>query len=178
MDFLELVRKRHSTRKYAPTPVPRDILEFCIEAARLAPSACNSQPWSFIIIDDEVLKNEVADGAFGNIYSMNMFAKSAPVIVAVITGKSKVTAGVGGFFMGIQYSYIDVGIAVAHFVLQAAEKGLGSCMLGWFNEKKVRNILKLPRSSKISMLISIGYPETDHIPEKKRKSPDEIRRYN
>ncbi len=177
MNFLELANKRQSVRKYLPKPVSRDILEKCLEAARLAPSACNSQPWSFIVVDGEELKNKLAQAAFSGVYSMNYFIKKAPVLVVVITEKSSYAARLGGYFKGVQYSLIDIGIACEHFLLQAAEEGLGTCMLGWFNEGAVKKILKIPRDQKVDLIISIGYPESDEIREKIRKPIDQVRRF-
>lgn len=178
MSFLELIKKRESTRKYLSKPVPREFLERCLEAARLAPSACNSQGWYFVVVDDKALKDRLNEAAFSGIYSMNSFVKDAPVIVAVITESSSYAAKIGGFFKGIQYNLIDIGIAVEHFVLQAAEEGLGTCWLGWFNEKAVKKVLDLPRNKKIDILISVGYPADTNQREKIRKTLDDIRKYN
>lgn len=177
MAFLELVKNRRSIRKYLAKPVPRDILDKCLEAARLAPSACNSQPWYFIVVDDVKLKNELADKAFAGMYSINSFAKKAPVIVAVVTDRSKYIACVGGYIRGVQYSLIDIGIACEHFILQAQEEGLGTCWLGWFDEKQVKRILGIPKEKKVDVMISVGYQESPPAREKTRKSIDEIRRF-
>ena len=158
--------------------VPRDALDRCIEAARLAPSACNSQPWSFIIVDEEKLKNKLEDEAFSGIYSVNSFAKSAPVLVVVVTERSKYIARLGGYIKGVQYSLIDIGIACEHLMLQAAEEGLGTCWIGWFNEKGVKDTLGISEENKINVIISIGYPKTDEIRDKIRKPIHEIRRFN
>ena len=177
MNFLELVKKRQSTRKYLPKNVDRTIIDNCVEAARLAPSACNSQPWKFIVVDNPEIKNKLANAAFSGIYSLFTFAKEAPVIIVVITEKSSYAARVGSLLKNIQYSLIDIGIACEHFVLQAAEEGVGTCMIGWFSEKKVKKVLKLRKSAKVDMLISMGYPESEEIRGKSRKSIDEIREY-
>ncbi|HCJ67310.1 MAG TPA: NAD(P)H nitroreductase [Elusimicrobia bacterium] len=178
MKFIELVKKRQSVRKYLPKAVPREILERCLEAARLAPSACNSQPWSFIIVDNPKLKNELAEAAFSGIYSTNSFAKKAPVIIVVIREQSNYAARLGGYFRSIQYSLIDIGIAGEHLILQAAEEGLGTCWLGWFNEKAVKKILNLPKEKKIDLLISVGYAETEELRSKIRKPLNEISRFD
>jgi len=177
MSFLELVKKRKSVRAYSSRPIPKDMLKRCLEAARMAPSACNSQPWSFIIIDNEELKNKVAAAAFSGIYAMNDFACKAPVLAVAITEHSAYTAALGGLFRGIHFNRIDIGIACQHFVLQAQEEGLGSCWLGWFNENAVKKILNVPKHKKID-IISLGYPEAEEDKEKKRKSLEEMRRYN
>lgn len=177
MNFLELANKRQSVRKYLAKSVPKDVLDRCIEAARLAPSACNSQPWSFIVVDNEELKNKLADKAFSGIYSMNSFTKSAPVLIVVITERSRYVANLGGYFRGIQYSLIDIGIACEHFILQAVEEGLGACWLGWFNEKAVKKVLSIPKEKKVDIMISVGYPETEEIRDKIRKPLSEIRQF-
>ncbi|MBD3271239.1 MAG: nitroreductase, partial [Elusimicrobia bacterium] len=96
MKFLDLITKRKSIRSYASRPVARNLVEQCIEAARLAPSACNSQPWHFIILDDPIMKNKVARAAFTGIYSMNAFAEHAPVLIIIVTERSVYSACLGG----------------------------------------------------------------------------------
>ncbi|MCX6339383.1 MAG: nitroreductase family protein [Candidatus Aureabacteria bacterium] len=178
MRFLELVRKRHSVRNYAQAPVSREIIDRCLEAARLAPSACNSQPWTFIVIDDRNLIAACADQVFSGMYSMNSFVKNAPVLIVVITERSAYSATLGGYFRGTQYSLIDIGIACEHLVLQAAEEGLGTCWIGWFNEKKMKKLLGLSRPAKIDVIISMGYPIDQPAGGTPRKSLDQIRRYH
>jgi nitroreductase len=178
MTFLELVRKRRSTRKYSAKPVPRETLERCLEAARLAPSACNVQPWHFIVVDDAELKNNLAKAAFSGVYSMNSFAKDAPVLIAVVTERSNYIARLGGYLKGVQYSLIDIGIVCEHLVLQAEEEGVGTCWLGWFNEGAVKKVLGLPKAKKVDIMISMGYPESEELREKTRKHLSEIRRFN
>jgi nitroreductase len=175
--FLDLVQRRQSTRAYLPKAVPREALDRCIEAARLAPSACNSQPWSFIVADTEPVRTRLANAAFAGPYALCSFAKTAPVIVAVVTGRMAFSARLGAFFRGIQYNLIDIGIACEHLVLQAESEGIGTCWLGWFDEKGVRKALGLPRSTRIDILISMGYAADPALREKTRKPLDEVRRY-
>ncbi len=178
MEFHELIKKRRSVRKYSSQPVPRQLIEKCLEAARLAPSACNSQPWSFIVVDNEKRKNDLADMAFSGIYGNNAFAKKATVLIVVVTEESTYAARLGGYFRGTQFNLIDIGIACDHFILQAAEEGLGTCWIGWFNEKSVQKVLGLSKK-KVHIIISMGYPEgkLETSGEKKRKSLEEIRQY-
>ena len=178
MKFLELVKMRASVRKYTDKPVPRDAIERCLEAARLAPSACNSQPWGFIIVDDPALKNKVSDAAFSGAYSMNTFAKNAPVLIVVTRGRSSRFATIGGFFHRTQYNLIDIGIACEHFILQAAEEGIGTCWLGWFDERKAKKILGIPGNARADIMISMGYPEDGMGGEKTRKALGEINSFN
>jgi len=177
MSFIKLAKERKSVRRYSTRSVPRDVIDRCLEAARLAPSACNSQPWSFIVIDSPTLKDDLATKAFSGIYSMNSFAKKAPVLIVVIRESSSYAASLGGTLRGLQYNLIDVGISCEHLVLQAEEEGLGTCWLGWFNEKAVRKTLKIPRSKRIDIIISLGYPESTEHKEKSRKTLEEIRKF-
>ncbi len=178
MKFMDLVKKRDSVRKYSSKSVPRELIDECLEAARLAPSACNSQPWSFIVVDDEETKNEIVKKSMSGIYSSNKFVMTAPVIIVVITEHSTYTARMGGMLRHIKYNLIDIGIACEHLVLQAEELGLGTCWLGWFDEKAVKKVLGLPKSTKVDVIISLGYPD-ENLPAKKRirKSLEEMRRY-
>jgi nitroreductase len=173
----DLINQRRSVRAYQARPVAREMIEKCLEAARLAPSACNSQPWSFIVVDNEQKRAKLAQAAFSGIYSMNSFAANAPVLVAVVTERSKFIAALGGKLRGVQYSLIDIGIACAFFSLAAEAQGLGSCLLGWFDEKAVKQVLGLPRGSKIDILISLGYPAENPPVNKTRKPASEVWRY-
>jgi nitroreductase len=177
MGFLELVKNRYSVRSYLAKNVSRDILERCLEAARLAPSACNSQPWYFIVVDNPELKERLAEAAFCGIYSLNDFAKKAPVLVAVITEKSCLAATLGATLRGTEYNRIDIGIACEHFILKACEEGLGSCWFGWFNEKAVKKILKVAPWKKIDVMISLGYPDNAEPQKKERKPLSEISKF-
>lgn len=157
MSLLDLVRQRKSVRDFRDKPVEREKIMACLEAARLAPSACNSQPWKFIVIDDPKLKKRLSQVAFNGIYAINTFCKKAPVIVVVISEKGKFIARIGAYLRSTRYYLIDIGIAIEHFVLQAEELGLGTCWIGWFNEKAVKQVLNIPQYKKIDILIALGY---------------------
>ncbi|HPT17447.1 MAG TPA: nitroreductase family protein [Kiritimatiellia bacterium] len=179
MNFLELVRRRQSTRKYQPgRRIPRETLERCLEAARLAPSACNSQPWSFVVVEDPEQVRALAAVACGHApYGMNKFAVEASALVAVVTEKMKLAARLGAHFRGVQYSLVDLGIAGEHLVLQAAEDGVASCWLGWFDERAVKKTLGIPRAKKVELLLCLGYAADETVRPKNRKPLDEIRGY-
>ncbi len=174
MSFLNLTKQRYSCRQYQSLPVEREKILRCLEAARWAPSACNSQPWHFIIVDERLTRDFLAEQAFGGIYRINAFAKQAPVLIAAVRQNSKYLAELAGRMRGVRYSLIDVGIACEHFVLQAQEEGLGTCWIGWFDAKKVKKVLKLPWHSKVDIIISVGYPRTNQKVEKKRRARSEI----
>ena len=179
MALLELLKQRKSVRNFLNRPVEREKILMCLEAARVAPSACNSQPWKFIIVDDRELKNKLCKKAFGGIYSINSFFKMAPVIVVVVSEKSKFLARIGGMFRGTKYYLIDIGIAGEHFVLQAEDLGLGTCWIGWFNESAVKSLLNVPRNKKVDILIALGYYDKETVKsEHDRELLDKITSFN
>jgi nitroreductase len=173
MKFLELIEKRQSDRKYIDRVVEREKIECCLEAARLAPSASNSQPWSFVVVDEPELKKKVAAKSVGPLRSFNNFVSQAPVIIAIIMEKPKIITELGGRIKQKEYPLIDIGIAAEHFCLQATEEGLGTCMLGWFDEKAVKALLHVPEQKSISLLITLGYTPTDYKHRKKIRKPAE-----
>jgi nitroreductase len=178
MDFLELIRKRRSVRRYADKPIAKEDVLKCLEAARLAPSACNSQPWHFIVIDESGLRKRVADRIFSGLYSMNKFAKEAPVLVAVVSEKENFSASFGGQVRDTSYCLVDIGIACEHLILQAEELGIGSCWLGWFDEKALKEELKISKKKKIDIVISLGYPAEAKVVPKTRKTLEEMSSFN
>ncbi len=171
MTFQELTSIRQSLRKYKDVPVEREKIEKIIEAVHVAPSACNSQPWKVIIVDNQELKNEVAKVTFSKVINFNKFTVEAPAIAVLVIEKAKLIAQIGGSIKDMEYPKIDIGIAAAHFCLQAAELGLGTCMIGWFDEKKIRQLLKIPETRKIGLLVTLGYPPEDYILRKKIRKP-------
>jgi nitroreductase len=179
MNFLELSNLRQSERTYIhDKPVERNKILRCIESARLAPSACNSQPWHFIIVDKPVLKSQVASSMSNTVLPLNHFTNQAPVIIVIVNEGSNFTANLGNKIKQKDFSAIDIGIATEHFCLQAFEEGLGTCILGWFDEKNVKKILHIPKTRRVELLITLGYPKTDTCRNKKRKALDEIFSYN
>ncbi len=176
--FIDMVRIRESVRAYKPDPIPEEAIHNCLEAARLAPSACNAQPWKFIVVDDPVLKNAIADAAHDKILSMNHFTKQAPVHVVVIREKANLTSNIGQVIKDKEYPLIDIGIAVGNFCLQAVEEGLGTCIMGWFKENKIKQLLKIPKKKRVELIITVGYPASDTVREKRRKDLEEITSLN
>jgi nitroreductase len=156
--FIELVRRRRSCRCYdAARAVPRALLDQCLEAARLAPSACNRQPWRFVVADDPVVVAALrAEGKRAGI--PHPWWANVPVFVALCVRPDLVTHTVAPLISGIPYYLIDVGIAGEHFVLAAESLGLGTCWIGWYNDRAVRRVLHLPRSLRLVCLITVGWP--------------------
>jgi nitroreductase len=177
--FLSLVSKRQSVRKYTDKAVEPEKLARCLEAARLAPSASNSQPWKFVVVTDEELSRKVAKETNGPLSTFNTFVAQAPVIVAIVIEKMKTITQVGAVLKDREFPLIDIGIAAEHFCLQAAEEGLGTCMLGWFDEEPIKELLRIPRHKRIGLLITLGYfPEDYPLRDKRRKGFEEVVSYN
>ena len=176
--FLDLVRQRQSQRAYRPEPVERDKIERCVEAARLAPSACNSQPWTFIVVDQPELKDRLADLTADRVLPLNHFSKQAPVHIVLVIEHPNLSARFGAMVRKRPFPWIDMGIAAEHLCLQATEEGLGTCILGWFHEKKIKSLLSIPANRRVGLIITLGYPTADPLREKKRKPFDKIVRWN
>jgi nitroreductase len=177
-ELLDLIKRRQSQRSYTNRPIEKEKLLHCIEAARLAPSANNSQPWKFIIVDDPVLKNAVAELAGTKMIQINQFAIQAPVLVAVVREKTNLTTVIGRALKDKNYPLIDIGITTAQFCLQATAEGLSTCILGWFDEKKIKELLHIPKDLRLELIILVGYPPANDIRKKKRKETSQILSYN
>ncbi len=177
--FLDLVALRHSVRCYEARPVERALVERCLEAARQAPSACNSQPWTFIVVDDPVRKEKVAAATSGGVLPLNHFTRQAPVLVVVVAEPARTSARVGAALQDLPFPMMDCAIAAEHFCLQAAEEGLGTCMLGWFDAQRVREILAIPAAARPVLIITLGYSgEQQAVRERSRKSLAEMSAWN
>ena len=160
--FAELIQARQSAREYRDLPVADRDLQLLIEAVRLAPSASNSQPWRLIIVNDPEKKNRIARATFSALVSFNRFAVQAPVIAVLTIERPKIVTQIGARLKDREFSLIDIGIAAEHFCLQAAELGLGTCMIGWFDEDEVRRVLHIPARIRIGLLITLGHPPEDY----------------
>jgi nitroreductase len=177
--ILQAILDRRSVRKFDNRGVEREKVLACIEAARLAPSAENIQPWRFIVLVDPKAKDKFAEAAFSGIYRPTRWALNAPVLVVLSAELDVVAHKLGRWVQGTQYHLIDAGIAGEHFVLQAQSLGLGTCWIGWFNAKKARKALNLPRKVKVCEILALGYPAADYVPRRlKRKSLSEIVFFN
>lgn len=177
-DFLSLAQQRQSDRAYdVNRPVERETIERILESAHVAPSACNSQPWSFIVVDDPELKNKVADATSTRLLGLNHFTKQAPVHILIVEEKVNLSSGIGGWVKNKDFAPIDIGIAAAHICLAAEDEGLGTCILGWFDENKIRNLLDIPSQKRVVLDIILGYStQKDRV--KKRKDFRSIVTYN
>ena len=180
MDFFDLVRQRQSVRKYdIDRKIEDDKLIRILEAGHLAPSASNSQPWTFIVVNEPELTMKVAKATRGTLIGINKFVVQSPLLIVMIIEKPKITTQIGGAIKDKEYPLIDIGIAGEHMCLQAEDDGIGSCMLGWFNEIKIKELLNIPKSKTVGLVISFGYAPNDYPFRKKIRKPfDKVVRGN
>lgn len=164
MDFQQLVNSRQSDRAYDKERlVEREKLGRILEAGRLSPSACNAQPWKFVVVTNRELARKVGKAAAG--LGMNKFAKDAPVHILIVEESANITSLLGGKVKGKHFPLIDIGIVAAHIALAAENEGLGSCILGWFDEKEIKELTGIPESKRLLLDIVVGYP----LKEKRKK---------
>jgi len=166
MEFYEVVRKRSSIRKYKDRPVEEEKLRRILEAARLAPSAANRQPWHFIVVRDPKVKEELK-AAYGREWFY-----TAPVIICACGDPSSAWVRSDGK----SYLDVDVAIAMEHLILAAAAEGLGTCWIGAFDEEAVKKALGIPEGISVIALTPLGYP-AEEKGEKVRKSTEDIVHY-
>lgn len=175
-DFLQLVSARQSDRAYdKERSVEPEKLERILEIARLAPSACNAQPWKFVVITDRELARKAGKAAAG--LGMNKFAKDAPVHLLIVEESANITSMLGGKVKGKHFPLIDIGIVAAHIALAAESEGLGSCMLGWFDETELKRLAGIPDAKRLLLDIVIGYPVKEKR-KKIRKPKEKVIAYN
>lgn len=174
MDFIEIANARQSCRSYDESrAVEPEKLEKMLEAARLAPSACNGQPYHFTVCTGN-LARQVAEATRGP--ALNKFAVQAPVLIVISEEPYVASAGAGAKVKNNDYRSIDIGITCAYLTAEAAAQGLGTCILGWFDDAKLREFCHL--SHPVRLVITVGYAkEGDPLRAKKRKPMDELVTY-
>lgn len=171
MNFTEIAENRQSCRSYDPAkPVEEEKLLAILSAARLAPSACNGQPYHITVCKGETAKKAArATQSMG----MNMFASDAPVLLVISEEAYVKTAALGAKVKGNDYRSIDIGILSAYITAEATAQGLGSCILGWLEDEKLRKICDV--NGAVRLVITIGYPKAgEKLRPKKRKDLEEL----
>ena len=169
MNFTEIAQARYSCRSYdSARPVEAEKLQAILETARLAPSACNGQPYHFTVCHGETAKT-VAAATQG--MGMNKFASQAPVCIVISEKPYVKSAALGAKVKGNDYRSIDIGITTAYLTAEATAQGLATCILGWLDDKKIREICGLDQP--VRLVITLGYP-TDSNRPKKRKDLEEL----
>ena len=171
MNFMEIAKARQSCRAYEKsTAVEQEKLEAILEAGRLAPSACNGQPYHFTVCHGETAK-AVAKACGG--LGMNKFALQAPVLIVISEMPYVKSAAMGARVKGNDYRSIDIGIAAAYLTAEAAAQSLGTCILGWFDDEKIRSLCGI--ESPVRLVITLGYAKPEEkLREKKRKETSEL----
>ena len=172
-EILKLIINRQSDRKYSDRPIEKDKLDRIIEAGRMSPSACNAQPWKFIVVNELELVTKVAGAASAKLIGMNSFVAQAQVIIVIVREKANMSSKVGATIKNKDYSLFDIGIATENICLQAEAEGIGSCIIGWFDEKLIRKLLSVPGSKRVELLITLGYSLSEKR-EKRRKPLDDV----
>ena len=171
MNFTEIANNRQSCRSFnASRPVEAEKIDAILNSARLSPSACNGQPYFLTVCKGEKAK-QVAKATMG--MGMNKFTADAPVQIVISEMPYNRTAALGAKFKGNDYRSIDIGIVASFITAEATAQGLGSCILGWLDSDKIKDICDL--SGEVRLVISIGYPtEGDKLRTKKRKDITDI----
>lgn len=167
MSFQTLVEKRESCRNFNGNKVMLKDLEHLIKWVRLAPSACNGQPWHFSIITENDVLIDIAK-------HMQAFNKDAGALIVITEQNSKVITRAGEIVKNQCYRSIDIGIAAAYLTLGATELGISSCIIGWFDEKAIKKRLGIPSKKRVRLIISLGYTDVKTLRPKKRKTLEEI----
>jgi nitroreductase len=152
MDFFDVITARHSVRTYRPDPVPDELINQCLEAARVAPSWRNGQCWRFVVVRDRAtIEQLAAQRVYG--YPINTWLRSAPVVIVACA-----EPGESGQHDGVPYWAVDVAIALEHLVLAATALGLGTCWIGGFNEEPVRRLIAAPERIRVVAYTPLGFP--------------------
>jgi len=174
MNFMEIARARQSCRSYdAAKAVEKDKLDAILQAAQLAPSACNGQPYKITVCTGETAK-EVAAACTG--MGMNKFAAQAPVQLVISEMPYVKSAALGAKLKKNDYRSIDIGIVAAYITAEAAAQGLATCILGWLDDGKIRQLCDL--NDPVRLVITLGYAaEGDKLRTKKRKDLTELIAY-
>jgi len=171
MNFTEIAKNRQSCRSYDPKrQVEEEKISAILESARLAPSACNSQPYHITVCEGESAR-AVAEGITG--MGMNKFAYDVPVMIVISEDSYSASAALGAKIKKNDYRSIDIGILSAYITAEAAAQGLGSCIIGWLDDKKLSEVCQVKGT--VRLVVTIGYPKADDVlRDKKRKKLSEL----
>ncbi|MDO4790239.1 MAG: nitroreductase family protein [Porphyromonas sp.] len=174
-DIYTLIKDRKSHRKYDPDfEIPDDVIARIVEAGRLSPSACNGQPWHFIVVKDRELRRGVSGALRSSLApGMNKFAENCSAFIVVVRERTNVASGIGAVIKNTDYSSFDIGIAVGFLTLAAEHEGLGSCIIGWLDKNKIRTLLNIPKGKDVPLVVALG-KSNDKISQRRRKPEQEV----
>ena len=171
-DFLELCKERQSCRSFSDKPVEHEKLMSCIEAARLAPSACNAQPWSFVVVEKPELVAEVAK--CGMQFGINEFLENAQAFIIILEEHAKLIRKLRTVLDSQYFAKGDIGAAAVSICYQATALGLGTLMVGMYDRPQLCELLDLPADQRFGAYIAVGYPENAAVRDKARKPLEEM----
>ncbi len=174
-NFMDLCLRRQSCRKFSDKAVEHEKLLRCIEAARLAPSGCNAQPWSFVVVEDPALVSEVAKTS--QQLGLNEFTSGARAFIVALEEHAVLNPKIRCLFDSQYFAKGDLGAAVLTLCFAAEAQGLGTCILGLYDREKICRLLNIPIEKQFAGLIAVGYPAVDTVRPKTRKALEDIVRF-
>lgn len=175
MDFMKLCLRRQSCRDFADKPVEREKLVACVEAARLAPSGCNAQPWSFVVVENPEIVPEVAKAT--QQLGINSYISSAKAFIIVLEEHAVLMPVLRRILDSQYFAKSDIGGAIMTLCLAAENQGLGTCILGLYDRERLCELLNIPKEKQFAAVIAVGYPASDKVRSKVRKPLEEILRF-
>lgn len=181
MEFTEMLARRYSCRLYADRPVEREKIMACMEAGRLAPSGCNTQRWMFIAVDEPDKRLAVAKALESPPeIGINRFVRDTPVFIVVLNHPPRrpLSETQQAILAKFDHAAMDIGIAAHQICLACTNMGLGSIMIGWFDEPLIKAALNIPEAVSVALVIGIGYPKSDQVRKPGRYTLDQICRWN
>ena len=174
-EFLDFCKQRQSCRSFSDRLIEHDKLVKCIEAGRLTHSGCNSQPWSFVVVENPAMVTEIAK--CGQQLKQNAFLSGAKAFIIILEEHAKLSPVISCFIDSQYYAKGDLGAAAAYVCLEATAQGLGSCHIGLYDHEKICDLLEIPKEKQFGAVIALGYPANDNIRTKNRKAFEDIVRF-
>ena len=172
-DYFDLIARRESCRNFDPNrPVEKEKLQRCAEAAWIAPSACNGQPWKYLIVTNPELNEKLRPLIME--LGMNKFVKNCPAFAVVLEEATVLKVSLSQKFKDQDFAPIDIAFSASQFCYAATEQGLSTCIIGWHNEPKIRELFDLPKSTRVRLILAIGYAASDTLRKKQRKPIDDV----
>lgn len=172
MEFIDVINRRESCRDFDTRPVEKEKLTALIEAARVSPSACNSQPWHFTVVTEPNARAAVAAGL--QKMGANKFTANCPAFIIVCERHAKLKEGIAAAIASQTFAQIDLGLTSAHICLRATDLGLSTCIVGWMDKEKLNAVAHEDKADNIKICICVGYAASPDIRVKKRNDTDSI----
>ena len=175
-DYFDLIKRRESCRNFDPNrPVEKEKLQRCAEAAWIAPSACNGQPWHYLIVTNPELAEKLRPLMME--MNMNKFVKNCPAFAVVLEENTILKVSLSQKFKDQNFAPIDVAFSASQFCYAATEQGLSTCIIGWHNEPKIKELFEIDSVSRVRLVLCVGYAASDELRKKQRKPIDDVVKY-